>query len=69
MRQAAPKFTPAQPVTLTFSDGNTYDAVIIENIDHVCRPLTDMWQVQILIDGKPCRKFGFTGKAITARAA
>lgn len=66
---SAPKFTPDQPVTLNFSDGNTFDAVIVENCDHVCKPLTDMWMVQILIDGQPGRTFGFTGKAITARAA
>lgn len=62
------KFQPDQPVTLTFGDGGTFEAVIIENIDASCRPLTDMWLVRVVEDGEPwARPFGFSGKAITPR--
>lgn len=68
-RKIAPKFTPGQPVTLNFSDGNTFDAVVVENIDHVCRPLTDMWAVRVVLPQGLGRQFGFTGKSISPRVA
>lgn len=65
--QAAPKFTSGQPVVLHFTpamgEPYTVDAVVIENCDAVCRPLTDMWTVR-METGFTC---GFSGKAITPR--
>lgn len=69
---SAPKFTPGQPVTLNFTGPRdepfTREAVIVENCDATCAPLTDMWLVQIVAEsGQPGRTFGFSGKAITPR--
>jgi hypothetical protein len=67
-RAKPPKFTSGQEVTLCFTDGNRIPAVVFENIDHQCSPLTDMWSVRILVEGGLGRAFGFTGKAIEPRA-
>lgn len=68
-RNTAPKFQPGQPVLLNLTpamgEPYTIEAVIIENCDAVCSPLTDMWRVR-METGFIC---GFSGKAITARAA
>lgn len=64
-----PKFLPGQPVTLHFSPASgadyTEDAVIVENCDATCKPLTDMWMVRLGTGFT----FGFSGKAISARTA
>lgn len=65
-KAAAPKFTPEQPVTLHFDDGDV-DAVIVRNTDATCSPLTDMWLVRMVVEGGFGRAFGFSGKHITAR--
>ena len=56
------RFQEGQSVTVSFN-GLSLAGRIVENIDHTCAPLKDMWLVHIQ-DGEWNARFGLSGEAL-----
>ena len=54
------RFAKGQAVIVTLG-GVAHSARVIENIDHVCSPLIDMWQIKVDAWSRP---FGVSGEAL-----
>lgn len=65
-----PAFAPDQPVNINFNGVEPFTLIgrVIENIDASCRPLTNMWSVEITGDGPgKGARFGISGEALVPR--